>query len=824
MLRILKPLLAVVVLLCIACDNSLDNITRFDSGGTALITVQMNKSTAKVTSDPGDVAKVTLNVTWTGGGAPPIDMTPLGNGGFAIEVGNLPVDEAIGIEASAYADNDQLLFVGGVANVVLAGGQTTNIPITLFPFDGGNGQMLAPRILAVHKPLFPVTAGNIFPIEFEVGSPWASALSFTIQTSTGHVSVNSGQVTLVNGVGSIATTFYAPSIAATAEIVVSIEDPDGLSASQSTAIVVLPVPLAGEDLGGALPSLNFSPGVIGITASSDDSGASIRLTATVTDDGPLNELTYLWLSNGQAIGDSNPVDHESNTGLAKIGLTVSDAGGGQTTVEFQLDTTTAELLDLPITNQPPTIAVALLSNQNVMYGDVVTATLYATDLEGAALSATWSTNWGSILSTESTNDGVYTIKKARWTGGTTAGSAQLEALISDPLGGAIRYRFTIHQVLGQIPITAAAGPDGAAFIGGPFVLDGSASTSGDGQITSYLWEQISGPASTIQAPSSVTTSVTPTIVGTYTYRLSVTNLNNSASDTIAIAVTDPMAFSFVDADADQNGVIYFLDTTSRLVRRYDTTAQKWLSSMPTADAVKVLAVAPEGNAVYVGYEGGRMDVFNPTTTARTLFANNPATVTRMYVTGQYLYTQDPTGAWATRSLYSRSTGIRTYSAEWTYTSNGFQFSPILNRLFHFRDGTSPNDIIYQVVDQTTGVLGAQVDSPYHGGYTFTHPIRLFPNHTRVVVASGVIFSTNDLTVAGGLGLSYVDLQFHGNRPVIIRASGSQTEMLLLNEDFTPASSQLITGTPQRVFVRGGTSFVFTQQSVGQLRLTKVVLP
>jgi hypothetical protein len=74
----------------------------------------------------------------------------------------------------------------------------------------------------------------------------------------------------------------------------------------------------------------------------------------------------------------------------------------------------------------------------------------------------------------------------------------------------------------------------------PLILDGHFSRDLDGRISSYLWEQISGPnQSTIVNHNSVKTLVTNLITGTYSFKLTVTDNNGaSANDDITIKVID----------------------------------------------------------------------------------------------------------------------------------------------------------------------------------------------------------------------------------------------------------------------------------------------
>jgi len=803
--------------LALSCDGPATSLVRLGTSSIR-VTATIPKSTAKLTADPADVELVRLQATWSGSETPEVLMARLGPTSFGIVIENLPSDVPITFQSNAYDSGDSRIFAGATANVILTPDSMDEIAIDLLPVVNGQVVGAAPRINVIRKPILPVTIGSIFPIEFDVSDADDSTVAYQLNADSGVFDNPGGDIVLAGGTGTLSTMFTAPSQPGIVTFSIVVEDSVGLVARAETTVTVmaLPPPQAGGGSGDI--TVNFAPVILGIDVGYFANTNSIIIHAFASDDQPVNELQYVWRQGSRTLGYTNPLSYYADIGIILLQLTVSDARGASTSVQFSVDTSSLQVIDLPIGNQPPAIAAALLTERDVNYGDVVIATLYALDPEGENLSAAWTTDWGSILSTEQSAEGIYSVQRARWTGGAETGTTEVRATISDPHGGSVHYAFVVNQVLGRIGLTCDAGTDQSTFLDYVVTLDGSASSSEDGQIQSYSWEQIFGPSSTIHDSASPISTVTTTTAGTYIYRLTVTNLNNQVSDTVSIAVSDPTLFTFVDADLDSNGIISFLDTVSRKVRRYDMNQTRWQPSFVTADAVRCFAVAPEGNQIYTAHDGGRMDVIDTTTGDRTLFANNPASVTRMAVVGNYVYTQDPTGAWATRSLYSRLTGARTYWAEWTYTSNGFAYSAILGRLFHFRDGTSPNDILYQTVNQAAGTLGSQTDSPYHGGYTFTHPLRLFPDHSRISVASGVIFSTNDLTIAGGLGTSYVDMRFNDEQPILIRSASSQTELVFLNPDFSIASTQLLTGTPLRLFVWNSRLFVITQISANQIRM------
>jgi hypothetical protein len=90
----------------------------------------------------------------------------------------------------------------------------------------------------------------------------------------------------------------------------------------------------------------------------------------------------------------------------------------------------------------------------------------------------------------------------------------------------------------NIPPVADAGTDQTIQLPtNQVTVDGSGSSDEDGTITTYAWTKISGPATfTITSPSSVSTTITGLVEGTYVFRLTVTD-NDGGADTDDITIT-----------------------------------------------------------------------------------------------------------------------------------------------------------------------------------------------------------------------------------------------------------------------------------------------
>ncbi len=80
-------------------------------------------------------------------------------------------------------------------------------------------------------------------------------------------------------------------------------------------------------------------------------------------------------------------------------------------------------------------------------------------------------------------------------------------------------------------------------------------------------------------------------------------------------------------------------------------------------------------------------------------------------------------AWVSHFTYSPE-GVLISWEDWNYHSYEYVWSAANRRMYHLRDGTSPNDLLWEEID-INGVLGLQEDSPYHSIAGISHPIWVF---------------------------------------------------------------------------------------------------
>lgn len=278
---------------------------------------------------------------------------------------------------------------------------------------------------------------------------------------------------------------------------------------------------------------------------------------------------------------------------------------------------------------------------------------------------------------------------------------------------------------------------------------------------------------------------------------------------------NPATTAFVPDDIIPAGDDSFFLVSKKLqsIFRWDATTRSYSASIALLDQPVSVAYSAALDRLYLGYQTGAVNQIklDEGKTVEEPFANRPARIQGLQALDQLVFICDESGAWNTFSTYTAG-GTMLNSREWSEYSTEYIWSPSNRRVYHFRDGTSPNDIIYSAI-AADGTIAADIDSPYHGNYSFVHPIRVSDDATGVLIGSGNIFSATDLTWVGALANSVTDAVSRNNRWVTIRSNGSNTQLQTWSINYLFQTGVTVPGTPKRLFeLSDGRLMVFTTAS------------
>lgn len=276
--------------------------------------------------------------------------------------------------------------------------------------------------------------------------------------------------------------------------------------------------------------------------------------------------------------------------------------------------------------------------------------------------------------------------------------------------------------------------------------------------------------------------------------------------------------------SDGLDTIYLLSKENKRVYRWSKAGGAYVSPYVvgqkngTVESPVRMAISVEHQRLYLGYASGLITYISlGGDPVETRFASTAMAVGGLSAVGNYVLAQDLSGAWATHYIFDKQ-GKLTDSKDWNYYSRYYEWYGPLSRIYFFRDDTSPNDLLYETIDQSTGKISAKGETPYHGDYRIIGPIRVSVGGGRIILGSGDIYSSSDLTVVKSLGVSFFDAQWRDSGALVtMTANGSETKLTYYDAAIKPTGLQNVTGTPVAL-LRVGASMVAVTQDADKSKL------
>jgi hypothetical protein len=180
---------------------------------------------------------------------------------------------------------------------------------------------------------------------------------------------------------------------------------------------------------------------------------------------------------------------------------------------------------------------------------------------------------------------------------------------------------------------------------------------------------------------------------------------------------DPKSITFTPEAWDHDGenIIFMLDNDSLSVFLWSAENNEYLTSYVLQNPANWMAFSQSHQRLYLGYSSGKITYFdvNSDTPSEVHFTTLATGVYGLAEAGDFLFATDGSGAWNTHYTFNKE-GIILDSVDWRNVSDEYTWNPLTQRIYHFRNGTSPNDIEWTEIDSSTGEFGDDGDSPYHG--------------------------------------------------------------------------------------------------------------
>jgi hypothetical protein len=231
--------------------------------------------------------------------------------------------------------------------------------------------------------------------------------------------------------------------------------------------------------------------------------------------------TVSGLQAGQYIFELTVVDDKGASAKDQVTITVNPAAANQP----------------PVANAGPDQSLILPNNSSTLDGSA------SHDPDGNIVSYTWQQVSGPNTATLASPNAAKTTVS-----GLVAGTYRFDLTVRDNAGATAQDEVIISITTsstsnGNPQVLANAGNDTTIAIpANSVLLNGSASWASSGTITTYQWQQVSGPAAAvISASDQASTSASDLVAGDYVFRLTVTDINGiQASDTVSVKVVSEL--------------------------------------------------------------------------------------------------------------------------------------------------------------------------------------------------------------------------------------------------------------------------------------------
>jgi len=272
---------------------------------------------------------------------------------------------------------------------------------------------------------------------------------------------------------------------------------------------------------------NIAPSVDAGSNMTIDAGTTVTLHATGSDPNE-DTVTYQWTKvSGPSVTLGNLAQQDitftpATAGLYTFSVTCSD--GVNTSSSAQVSVTVNAV------NHAPTASAG--QDQTAYAGNTVTLDgSGSSDPDGDSLSYVWTQVSGPASVTLSS----ASVAKPSFAA-TTVGNYQFKLVVSDGKVSSTASTVNITVVKQNNPPVADAGQDIHAYVSDDVVLNASSSSDPDADPITYSWSQVSGASVQIFNGTTATPFFTPTTSGVFVFKVTVSDGQVSASDTVTITV------------------------------------------------------------------------------------------------------------------------------------------------------------------------------------------------------------------------------------------------------------------------------------------------
>jgi chitinase len=343
---------------------------------------------------------------------------------------------------------------------------------------------------------------------------------------------------------------------------------------------------------------------------------------------------------------------------------------------------------------------------------------------------------------------------------------------------------------------AKAGDEITTPLAQPVSLDGTASYDSDDDPLTYQWEFVTMPdasASTLSGGGSGTAAFTPDLRGTYVLRLTVSDGQAVATDTVSVSVQSDihvLGYQVLDAEySDALERIIIVSASPPELHIYDPLSDTGQTVVLPLTPTSV-SVSPDGPSAVVGHDGYISHVDLDTATVLNTFPVTAVVGDIVHGGNGYAYAFPESDQWVNIHTINLTTGVEQLS-----TGNPVRertrakLHPAGAAIYGADNGLSPSDI--EKYSITSGNADYLYDSPYHGDFPMCGNLWITEDGERIFTACGNTFRSSpdqaqDMIYNGSLsmtsGLQSVAHSAEAGK-VIAAEAGSSTRVDVYGDEF-----------------------------------------
>lgn len=300
--------------------------------------------------------------------------------------------------------------------------------------------------------------------------------------------------------------------------------------------------------------------------------------------------------------------------------------------------------------------------------------------------------------------------------------------------------------------------------------------------------------------------------------------HSTAAGTCDYTATMP-AFDPDKILSDDQGIIYLYSAENHRIYRWDSLSQRYTNPIRTdlreADAPTSMAISNAHQRLYLGYPSGKIYFTDLTNDQSTVFYTLQRSVSGLAATGNFILAVDSSGAWNTHYIINRE-GELTDSEEWNRYSREFAWNANNNRVYFFRDNTSPNDLHYEEIS-STGQITDEGQTPYHSSANIQLPIRVVNAGSQILLGSGAIYNADTLSLDTELGYSLIDAAAYPEVIVVARQDNNNWYIDTLSESSKQQLSRQSYNNAILALKRIGDDIIVVQQNGDEFSFSTIAM-